>query len=83
MMHTVKTKDNSLAVIDKYTRGKAIKLFCTECFCWSGHPKDCTSKTCPLYPYRGKSEKAYHSNLTPKNVNLESTTPPYSEDRGL
>lgn len=81
-MHTVKTKDCSLTVIHDYTRGKAIKLFCTECIGWQGNPKDCTAKTCPLFPYRGKSEKAYRSNLKVKNINLKSTTPPYSEDGG-
>lgn len=54
MLHTVRTKDGGSKAIN-ITRGKAIKLFCTECMGWEGDPKACTAKLCPLYPYRGKT----------------------------
>ena len=60
MKHTIKTSNNKTQVIEKYTRGRAIKLMCTECGGWGEmQPKDCQSKNCPLYPYRGKSTLAY------------------------
>ena len=62
MKHTVRTRDNKTKEIDNYTRGQAIKIMCSECMGWGdGHPNDCTSPLCPLFPYRGKSHKAYHS----------------------
>ena len=37
-------------------RELAIRLFCTECLGYGEvHPKDCESKDCPLYHFRGKS----------------------------
>ena len=53
--HEGKKRGGGTVKIDGYTRGKAIKLFCTECCGWESLPKDCGIKTCPLYPYRGRS----------------------------
>ena len=63
MKHTVRTRDygttKKVVDIDSYTRGKAIKVFCTECLGFEDNPKDCTAKMCPLFPFRGKTQVAY------------------------
>ena len=51
--------DQKLVDVEKWTRSKAIKAFCTECLGFEIHPKDCTTVCCPLYPFRGKSLTAY------------------------
>ena len=54
-LHTVRTRSQGLLKLS-ITRGKAIKLMCTECMGWGEeHPKNCTSYKCPLFPFRGKS----------------------------
>ena len=53
--HTVRTRDGGTITLSVFTRGKAIKVFCTECMGWDMHPKECTDPHCPLYPYRGQS----------------------------
>ena len=37
----------------------AIHAMCTKCKNWETDPKDCTEYTCPLYPYRGLSNKTF------------------------
>lgn len=60
MKHTVKTKSGNTVEIEPYYRSTAIKLMCTECMGYGeAHPDKCDSITCPLYPYRGKTTKAY------------------------
>ena len=62
MKHKIKTSngDGTTVEVDRYARSKAIKLMCTECCGWGEmHPKDCLSPTCPLFPFRGKSQAAY------------------------
>ena len=65
MKHTVRQKDHGVGGvykvvdIENYTRGKAARLFCTECLGHEDHPKICCAKMCPLYPFRGKSELAW------------------------
>ena len=64
MKHTIRQKDygvrgNRVVDVDNYTRGLAIKIFCSECLGHEDHPKDCTAPMCPLYPFRGKSLKAW------------------------
>lgn len=54
--HTVRTKDGGRKTM-KITRGLAIKLHCTECM-GDNHPSDCTSKLCPLHPFRGITRAA-------------------------
>jgi hypothetical protein len=53
--HSNTHKDKTLVEIDSYTRGRAIKVFCTECEGWEGNVRDCTAETCPLFPYRGRT----------------------------
>lgn len=63
MKHTVRTDklDGTGRVeIDPYTRGKAIRLHCTECMGFAD-PATCTSPNCALYPYRKKTYMAYES----------------------
>lgn len=59
--HTIRTADGGTVTVANYTRGKAIKLMCTECMGWSANPRDCTDHKCPLYPFRGKSLASMHS----------------------
>jgi len=65
MKHTIKHKnygvngDQQLVDVDHWTRGKAIKAFCTECLGYETHPKECTNVCCALYPFRGKTLVAW------------------------
>ena len=57
--HTIRHFSNGTVKIKNYSPTKAIKYFCTECFCWDrsrdGDPKkSCTDPLCPLAPYRGR-----------------------------
>lgn len=52
--HAVRGWSGGEVEIQGLTRARAIKLHCTECMGWEGHPRDCTSPLCALYPYRGK-----------------------------
>ena len=69
MKHIVNARNGGLVEVD-ITRAKAIKIHCTECM-GDDHPKDCTSVYCALFPYRGKSQAAYHADIT----NEQNTTP--------
>lgn len=60
LRHRVRSADGKTVEIPNYTRGRAIKLMCTECHGWSEDPRGCTDRLCPLYPYRGKMLAAYH-----------------------
>ena len=53
--HTIRTKSGEHITIDRLTRSKAIRAMCTECMGFETSPKECTSKYCPLYPWRGKT----------------------------
>ena len=53
--NTIRTSDGGMKTI-KYSRAMAIKLMCMECMGWETHPKDCTSKHCPLFPFRGYTQ---------------------------
>jgi len=57
--HTIRTKDGGSIKV-ALTRSSAIKAQCTEC-CGFGeaHPKECSDKLCPLWPFRGKITLAY------------------------
>jgi hypothetical protein len=50
--HTVRTEGEDDLTIENYTRGLAIKVFCTECMGWEENVKRCTSPKCPLFPFR-------------------------------
>lgn len=52
--HAIRFSDGSIRKLT-YGRTLAIKLLCTECLGFEGDPKECTSKTCPLYPFRGRT----------------------------
>lgn len=50
--HTIRSKDSGTKEVS-LTPIKAIRLNCLECICWvPSEVKNCTSKLCPLYPYR-------------------------------
>lgn len=55
LSHTVRARSGEKITIEGITRGRAIKLFCTECLGWEDNPADCTDQLCPLFPYRGKT----------------------------
>lgn len=75
MKHTVKTKDygttKKVVDIDNYARARAIKAFCTECLGFEENPRDCTAKTCPLYPFRGRTTVAMVEGRPIKNGETE------------
>jgi len=66
--HKVRTRDGGEVEVSPYTRQTAISLMCSECMGWESHPRDCTAVKCPLYPFRRKSQLAYHSG-GPKSKN--------------
>ena len=51
-VHTVRHKDGGTITVEGYTRGKAVRLMCTECLGFETNPSECTSVLCPLYPFR-------------------------------
>ncbi len=55
MKHTVHNNNDGTIEIDEYTRGKAIRIHCTECMGFETNPSECTSVNCALYPYRKKN----------------------------
>ena len=59
--HTVRAMKGGTVKFENYTRGLAIKLMCTECLGWGDSPRDCTSPLCPLFPFRGKTERSRQS----------------------
>ena len=59
MKHTVRSMDGGTKDFAPYTRGLAIKLHCTECMGYESDPKDCTDPKCALFPYRGRTFRAY------------------------
>lgn len=59
MKHTIRAKDSGTVEVE-LTRNRAIKAMCTECLGFGeAHPKDCTDKLCPLFPFRGKIQLAW------------------------
>jgi hypothetical protein len=71
MEHEIRTKSGSKVMIKNLTRSMAIKLQCTECLGFGeAHPKECTDKLCPLFPYRGKCQAGYD-----QAADLDSTQP--------
>ena len=72
MKHTVKHPnsggDKTLAVVENYTRQKAISVYCSECEGWEGNVRDCSVPTCPLFPYRRKTYSASNAReFVPEN----------------
>jgi hypothetical protein len=63
--HSVRCRTGGTVEIGSYTRGKAIRLFCTECMGFQGSlVKDCTDPLCPLYPFRKATQAAYGKERT-------------------
>jgi hypothetical protein len=58
----VRTADRRFKAI-KLTRKTAIACMCTECLGWEAHPSECTSVTCPLYPFRMNTRLTQHGNI--------------------
>ena len=64
--HEVMTMERKPFLVEGLTPKLAIKIFCTQCFGYEGNPKKlCTSKYCPLFPFRGQTRVARSSD--PKN----------------
>ncbi len=66
LKHKIKHKDGTEISVS-LTRGKAIKIFCTQCCGYEYHPSECEITDCALWPYRGKSLVAI-SNPTSEEV---------------
>ena len=54
VLHTVRTADGRYTKL-KLTRKLAMAAWCTECMGFEENPADCTSKNCPIYPFRAKT----------------------------
>jgi hypothetical protein len=55
--HSVRTADRAFIALHPYPKGLAIKVMCTECMGFEANPSDCTARPCPLFPYRGKTQR--------------------------
>lgn len=55
--HRVRTADRGFILLHPYPKGLAVKAMCTECMGFEGNPSECTALTCPLFPYRGKTQR--------------------------
>jgi hypothetical protein len=76
--HTIRAKDGGTVEVT-ISRSQAIKAMCTECMGFGeGHPKECGAPLCPLFPFRGKIQLAYHSDEG--TVDEEDTVPPDDDD---
>ena len=73
LSHTILCADGKTKVISNYQRALAIKLFCVNCLGWEEHPKNCTDKFCPLYPFRGMTIKS--------NSSIDIERPPITEEQ--
>lgn len=61
--HTIRSPKGGTTTVE-LTPLKAIKAECSECMAWETHPKECTAKLCPLFPFRGKSMIAHKINYS-------------------
>jgi hypothetical protein len=52
--HTVRTADGRHVEL-RLTRKLAMACMCTECLGFESDPAGCTSRFCPLYPFRVKT----------------------------
>lgn len=72
LSHKVLCGDEKFKIIENYTPLKAIKIMCTECMGFECDPrKECTSKKCPLYPYKGFYRGTLTSKITQKKFYTE------------
>jgi hypothetical protein len=53
--HTIRGFGGNGTVEVVLNRQTAIKAQCTECMGYESDPKECTSKLCSLWPWRGKT----------------------------
>lgn len=60
--HKVRCADGKFKVLSM-TKALAIKAFCCECLGWETNPRECVCKLCPLFPFRGKTEKVLKGDL--------------------
>lgn len=50
----------TIVTISPYSRALAIKVLCTECLGFEADPRtECTSILCPVFPFRGRTLRAY------------------------
>ena len=75
MIHTIRATDGTTIDVADYTRGKAIKLFCSECLGWATHSKECENTTCPLFVFRGQCRLASHSVAAVARVQKQTARP--------
>lgn len=47
---------------------EAIKINCTECQGWETNPEECININCALFPWRGYTQKGFHSIEKEKKV---------------
>ena len=55
--HRVRTADQGFIELHPYNKNLSIACMCTECLGFETNPIDCTAITCPLFPYRRKTQK--------------------------
>ena len=60
--HTVRCADGRLLSL-RLTRKLAMAACCTECMGFESGPQDCTSKLCPMWPYRAKTLRTKRGNI--------------------
>lgn len=71
--HTVRTADGRYREL-RLTRKVAMAAFCSECMGFEENPADCTSKLCPLYPFRAKTLETRRGTMDHPQPNIESET---------
>ena len=55
VQHEIRARNGGFVRLSRYGRKMAIKCMCMECLGWEFDPKECPSKLCPLYPFRGRT----------------------------
>lgn len=53
--HTVRHRDGGTVTIERYSRTKAIKLWCSECMGFEEDVLECTDKKCPFFPFKRRT----------------------------
>lgn len=61
---------NGRYLIARFTKKQAIQAHCTECMGFEENPINCTSFTCSLYPYRGRTLRTRTGDLTKAEARL-------------
>ena len=69
--HRIKSKQNGKTKLVELTHKKAIMLFCKECVGFvTSEISQCTSKLCPLYPFRTGRNATTHSPLSSEEAQI-------------